>query len=119
MKKYDEIIAKFMGYKIGNLSGWVSGTNLYAYKKDGVNIVEAISVTKLKYATSYDALMPVLLLILCIDQETLGDNETRLTLYGKQQRIKALSILTPIDTLYNTIGEFIEWYNVQTTKQLN
>jgi len=54
------LIAKYMDYLVGPLSGWISGRNEYAYiKKDDV-ITEAIPVGSLKYHKSWDALMPVL-----------------------------------------------------------
>lgn len=54
------LIAKYMDYLVGPLSGWISGKNECAYKKEDGSINEAIPVGGLKYHKSWDSLMPVL-----------------------------------------------------------
>ena len=52
----NEIVARWMGYKIGKLSGWMSGTSEidYSYLKIDGEITKPIRVDKLKYDSSYD-----------------------------------------------------------------
>jgi hypothetical protein len=54
------LIAKYMEYLVGPLSGWISGKNECAYKKEDGEINEAIPVNGLKYHKSWDVLMPVI-----------------------------------------------------------
>jgi hypothetical protein len=54
------IIAKFMGYKVGPLSGWVTGTHEYYYKKEeNGDIDEATPLSSGKFHKHWNALIPV------------------------------------------------------------
>lgn len=100
------LIAKFEGYTIGNVGGWVHGDRgQCAYKKDDKGeICEAHKVDRLAYDVSWDALMPVVKKIKDIYEEADDDSDAGFNL------IK-LGIAAPIKDVCMAVVAFIKWYN--------
>jgi hypothetical protein len=55
----NKLIAEFMGYTVGILNGWMSGSNEYSYMKEGTEIKNPIKLKQLQYHTSWDWQIPV------------------------------------------------------------
>ncbi len=110
----NKLIAEFMGYKIGILSGWLSGTSKEesAYKKDENDSINDVlgKVSNLKYHSSWDWLMPVVHKAYEITTED-EQQFAGLTLFE-------IGLPTPINEIWQYVTEFIQWYNTH-NKQLN
>jgi len=115
MKTDDELIAEFMGGKLCSMYIKDVG-NILAYEFDNGDDTERYAIVTLKYQLSWDWLKPVVDKIDRImpsinipdDLESLKDGT-----HGSEKYIDvtALPLATPIDEAYNSVVEFIKWYN--------
>lgn len=117
MEKTDnEIIAEFMGYTIGRLSGWMSGTHEtpYSYKKKDGNILNPVRIDKLKYQTSWDWLMPVVekirVWLLDAKSNTTNPMLDEMEMY---ENIADGLWWTNKDATHKAVIDFIKWYTTQ------
>ena len=119
--KGNKLIAEFMGFKIGKLNGWLSGTTIEdcAYLKDeSGNISKANLISKLKYHSSWDWLMPVVEKIRdcnCVVNikflRKLNTTNTFIASFDLKWNKDISENGISIESTFKSVVNFIEWYN--------
>lgn len=98
---------KEMNYIIGVFDGkYFTGSHITDYTSETAPIM--------KYHLRWDWLMPVVKKFMEIPSETFNYNVTAMTgLWQCKAALKGMSIMTPIEDVYNTLACNIKWYNQQ------
>ena len=107
----NEIVARWMGYLVGPLSGWLSGTSQieYSYLKVDGEIINPVRLDKLKYDSSYDWFMTAWVKFRDLKFEELTED---FYVHGEfSHEIGAAIIYSTITEAFDELVKGIEWYN--------
>jgi len=112
----------FDGFIIGSLTGWLSGTNDYAYKRSKTGEIDvAYPIPTLKYHSSWDWLMPV---VEKIEKTKNSDGyKYQVDIQNNHCLIESSNYSSSLDkriygeikikAVWLAVVEFIHWYNKQ------
>jgi len=104
----NKLIAEFMGYKVGKLNGWVSGSvGECMYKKDEEGELHDITkLDKSQYHTSWDWLMPV---VKKLKEKNTNPNRT---IDAKNHGLLNIALMqADIDSIYKQVVTIIKNHN--------
>ena len=120
IEKGNILIAEFMGYTYGKVSGWVHGSRKGVYKKDEQNnLIEFHLEEQIKYHLSWSWLMPVVEKIesigFCTRFDFNIDNGQTIYFWDHPDDNAIIHYneisLDKITAVWNSIIKFIQWYN--------
>jgi len=114
----NKLIAKFMGAEVSQAYSKTKeqdGVMFYYPKDSSPDMFRNLSSASIKYHSSWDWLMPVYIKI-AKEEKLWGDYEKSIIIFNIMY--DRLGDAEGIDKVYESVVEFIKWYN-QNTKPLN